>query len=241
MNDNNINKYNQEPEHQEQQPIVQSSKNNNSTAIIAVLLALGVIGVVVFSLLSDNDKVNNKPINKTTNNEAKEKVKEEKTKDTEEEPKVIEEEPVEPTEEPVEDSTERIVYNGYSFIIPEGLTASIDYEVLNYFDVNKMNILSIGIANAGYYTLRSRKNLLKEEIMGRNYNVSDPVIKTINGLEYITFTGSLNGTGFFIGYAKLDSGKTAVGSYWNITGDDAQDYPKLSKISDIIKSAKKVQ
>lgn len=134
-------------------------------------------------------------------------------------------------------SSYKVNFNGFKLYIPDNLMYEMDYtnDAIVIGDADQTWVAQLLIKQGSFQQIKKNKNqlnsLLTEEFGGYNAKVSNAVIETVGGVEYVLLESEVSGTSMIVGYAGLNSMYTACFTLMNEDNDFNRDMLKdLSKI-----------
>ncbi len=138
-------------------------------------------------------------------------------------------------EEEKEVPTYTVNVNGFSFKVPQTYIYEISNGYLMFTDESDEWIIRISVQKASFETLKTNKEQLKVAAEKRGYIATNPVIKTINGVELIEFNFEASSLKYNAAYAKLNSMYIATIEGFN--QENTYDEAVLKRAIAIIKTA----
>ena len=138
-------------------------------------------------------------------------------------------------EEEKEVPTYTVNVNGFSFKVPQTYIYEISNGYLMFTDESDEWIIRISVQKASFETLKSNKEQLKVAAEKRGYIATNPVVKTINGVELIEFNFEASSLKYNAAYAKLNSMYIATIEGFN--QENTYDEAILKRATAIVKTA----
>lgn len=138
-------------------------------------------------------------------------------------------------------SSYKVNYAGFKLYIPDNLMYEIDSSnnMIMIGDAESTWIAQMGIKEGSFQTIKQNKEVLaaklKDSMKSYNATISNAMVETIGGVEYILLECSLAGQNGLIGYAGVNSMYTAFFELFNEDNDFNRDI--IKNISSILSSA----
>ena len=223
------------------QPKNQPKKPNNGgnggivkicVILVIVVAIVAVIALVLFTVLSDKDSSDDKEDKKRSSAITNEDSGSGTTNDIDdpEEP----EEPVNPSS-----SSYKVNYGGFRFYIPDNLIYQITAQSLNVGDAAGTWAAAIDVQTVSFEQLKQNINSLKssftQTLSAYNPKISDAVLETVDGVEFIVLEVEMAGTNELLACTGLNSMNAACLEIANENNDF--DRSILKQLAPIFKTA----
>ena len=189
-------------------------KSNVAFIVIIAVLALAIVGIILFLVFGRGDQPGGGDTTTTTTT-------------TTQKPTGV----VTPG-----NSTTTIVYNGYTFTVPTGYVASTEDNMLSFIDSTNKVLFVLNISNFSYDMLVQNAEEVKGQLVNQGLTVTSYGEKTYGGRKWYVYSGSYQGK-------NVDDAYTALGSYtveaaiYNVGGKKTTDQV-YGDANSIISSAK---
>ena len=133
-------------------------------------------------------------------------------------------------------NTYSVSFNGYKFSVPTHYVAKESNGILHIYDDGTWVVGIMVDSSITYSQLKAAQLQLKASLQNSGYTVKNSGVKTLDGMECVTFEISYGGQNEILAYGQLNS-NTVFGLEMASPNNDF-DYSLANKVSSIIKSAK---